>query len=130
MWKTVRGSLLLWTAVAVTAPAGVRPNTSTDGDWNQWRGPHRTGVVASVTPQDWPEQFELVWTKKVGEGMSGPVVAGDTLFLHARRGVFGKSLPPTNWEPASDSGAITTTHPTIRSTKRPLTVGDRSRLRR
>src|SRR5262245_8152060 len=47
-------------------------------DWPQFLGPLRNGVSAETgLLQSWDEQGPpLVWEKQVGEGHSGPVVAG------------------------------------------------------
>ena len=56
-------------------------------DWPQWRGPNRDGAAAaSGEPKDWPEKLRQVWTVKVGEGHSSPVVSGTRVFQFARTG--------------------------------------------
>lgn len=56
-------------------------------DWPQWRGPNRDGAAApSNTPAAWPENLRRVWTVKVGEGHSSPVVSGTRAFQFARTG--------------------------------------------
>lgn len=57
-------------------------------DWPQFLGPTRNGVAAEMKlagawPQDGPA---VLWQRKVGEGFSGPVVAGDRLILFHREG--------------------------------------------
>src|SRR5437764_1380160 len=48
------------------------------GDWPQWRGPNRDGVVNGVNvPAKWPDALKKEWQVPVGEGHSTPVVAGD-----------------------------------------------------
>ncbi len=55
--------------------------------WPQWRGPTRDGSVAAPPRgEDWPERAALLWEREVGEGYSGPVVAGNRIWVHARRG--------------------------------------------
>lgn len=55
-------------------------------DWNQWRGPSRNGEVsAAAVPKAWPASFQRTWRVEVGEGYSSPVVAGKTVFVHARK---------------------------------------------
>src|SRR5262245_42154214 len=60
----------------------------TAADWPQFLGPARdgtspeTGLVRSWTDKGLP----LVWQREVGEGFSGPVVAGDRLILFHRVG--------------------------------------------
>ncbi|MDB5313092.1 MAG: hypothetical protein JWO38_7294 [Gemmataceae bacterium] len=61
--------------------------TLSAGDWPQWRGPNRDGVVpAGDAPKSWPKALTFAWKVEVGEGHSGPVVVGDRVFLHSRVG--------------------------------------------
>lgn len=56
------------------------------GDWPQWRGPGRDGVVSSADlPEPWPERLTLLWERDVGGGYSGPVVVGDSVWVHTSR---------------------------------------------
>src|SRR3954454_1495083 len=56
------------------------------GDWPQWRGPHRDGVGNTIAePKVWPEQLQLKWKVKVGEGHSTPLVSGGKIYIHARQ---------------------------------------------
>ena len=56
------------------------------GEWPQWRGPNRTGIVpASAAPATWPEQLKKGWSVSVGEGYSSPVSGGGRIFVHGRR---------------------------------------------
>lgn len=71
---------LLCSAVAAAAAVA--------DDWPQFLGPERNGVsrekgLALPWPKDGPP---LVWEKQVGEGYSGPVVAGGRLVLFHRFG--------------------------------------------
>src|ERR1043166_2222593 len=68
--------------VAIT-PAAIRAD-----DWPQFLGPHRNGVsgeksLAAQWPKDGPP---AIWQRDVGEGYSGPVVAGERLILFHRVG--------------------------------------------
>lgn len=56
-------------------------------DWPQWRGPDRNGQTGAFgSPAVWPPQLEKVWRVEVGDGHSGPVIAGDRVYLHVRAG--------------------------------------------
>jgi outer membrane protein assembly factor BamB len=56
------------------------------GDWPQWRGPNRDGVVAELSlPSDWPAELSLEWRVEAGLGRSSPIVADGKIFLHHRR---------------------------------------------
>lgn len=68
-------------ALAFAASAG------RGADWPQWRGPGRDGVAAGFTaPKAWPEKLGKVWSVEVGDGVASPVVVGDRVYLHSRRG--------------------------------------------
>lgn len=56
-------------------------------DWPQWRGPGRDGVATGFqAPKVWPEKLAKVWSVEVGDGLASPVVVGDRVYLHSRRG--------------------------------------------
>ncbi len=57
-------------------------------DWPQFLGPNRDGVYAGPALADsWPEDGPArVWTKRVGQGFAGPVVADGRLILFHRIG--------------------------------------------
>jgi outer membrane protein assembly factor BamB len=55
-------------------------------DWPQFLGPRRDGTSTETgLLQAWPKDGPpVLWQKEVGEGFSGPVVAGDRLILFHR----------------------------------------------
>jgi outer membrane protein assembly factor BamB len=57
-------------------------------DWPQFLGPERNAVSQETgLVQTWPDKGPpVLWEKGVGEGYSGPVVAGDRLILFHRVG--------------------------------------------
>lgn len=57
-------------------------------DWPQFLGPRRDGVSRETDLlKTWPKEGPpLRWEKKVGEGFSGPVVAGEDLIVFHRVG--------------------------------------------
>jgi outer membrane protein assembly factor BamB len=57
-------------------------------DWPQFLGPNRDGVSKEKgLLQTWPKAGPpIAWEKKIGEGYSGPVVAGERLILFHRVG--------------------------------------------
>jgi outer membrane protein assembly factor BamB len=57
------------------------------GDWPQWLGPNRDGGSAEKVAA-WKEAPKKLWSMPVGDGHSGPIVAGGKVFLH--QGVKGK----------------------------------------
>lgn len=55
-------------------------------DWNQWRGPGRDAVAASLRlPDVLPPTLTRVWTVAIGDGYASPVVSDDRLFIFSRR---------------------------------------------
>jgi outer membrane protein assembly factor BamB len=57
-------------------------------DWPQFLGPTRNGVIVETNlATAWPPNGpRIVWQRKVGEGFSGPVIAGGKLVLFHRLG--------------------------------------------
>ena len=55
-------------------------------DWPQFLGPSRTGVyVGAPLNEKWPSSGpRVIWRKQIGQGLSGPVVAGKQLILFHR----------------------------------------------
>jgi outer membrane protein assembly factor BamB len=56
-------------------------------DYTQWRGQNRDGSAASFQPpKTWPEKLSLKWKVDVGAGYSTPVLVGNRVYMHTRRG--------------------------------------------
>src|SRR5262245_29156305 len=56
-------------------------------DWPQWLGPNRDGATRGVRlPEKWPKVLKQLWEVKIGEGLSSPVVVGNRIYTHSRRG--------------------------------------------
>jgi outer membrane protein assembly factor BamB len=73
------GSLAIFTATVLTQRLAA--------DWPQWRGPSRTGEIGTLTtPSTWPDRLHFRWKKEVGLGYASPVVIGDRVYMHSRRG--------------------------------------------
>jgi outer membrane protein assembly factor BamB len=54
-------------------------------DWNQWRGPARTGITAAFKPPaQWPDKPTKAWQATVGVGHASPVVSAGRVFVHSR----------------------------------------------
>jgi outer membrane protein assembly factor BamB len=54
-------------------------------DWNQWRGPSRTGVTSAFkAPATWPERPKQMWKVQAGAGHSSPIVSGGRVYLFSR----------------------------------------------
>jgi outer membrane protein assembly factor BamB len=66
-------------ALLVTAPVSA-------ADWPQFLGPSRNGVyVGAPLNEKWPSTGpRVLWRKAIGQGLSGPVVAGTRLILFHR----------------------------------------------
>ena len=60
--------------------------TAFAADWPQFLGPSRDGVyVGAPLNEKWPSAGpRVIWRKQVGQGLSGPVVAGKQLVLFHR----------------------------------------------
>ena len=72
--------LFLAFSLAIAGIAGARAQ-----DWNQWRGPSRSGVTAAFqAPATWPDKPRKVWEATVGTGHSSPVVSGTRAFVFTR----------------------------------------------
>jgi outer membrane protein assembly factor BamB len=55
------------------------------GDWPQWRGPNRDGVVQGVSvPTHWPRTLTEEWRVPVGKGVASPVVVGGKVYVFTR----------------------------------------------
>lgn len=63
-------------------------NSVCSAEWTQWRGPNRDGQAVQLkAPRQWPERLTRVWqVDGVGAGYSGPLVSGDSVWLHSRIG--------------------------------------------
>jgi outer membrane protein assembly factor BamB len=56
-------------------------------EWMQWRGPERDGSVPdSARRIAWPVRPLRLWLREVGGGYAGPIVAGNRIWVHARKG--------------------------------------------
>lgn len=65
----------------------IEPRKTAPTDWNQWRGPQRTGHVAGFpVPKRWPSQLVRRWSLPLGEGHSSPIVVGDRAYAIVRNG--------------------------------------------
>jgi outer membrane protein assembly factor BamB len=66
-------------ALLVTTPLAAN-------DWPQFLGPTRNGIYAGVPLNEkWPPAGpRVLWRKQIGQGLSGPVVAGNRLILFHR----------------------------------------------
>ena len=75
--RVARLVVLLW-ALGLAASAATGPG------WTQWRGPNRDGVAIASAIGEWPDHPRRVWQVEIGEGYSTPLVADDSIFVHAR----------------------------------------------
>jgi outer membrane protein assembly factor BamB len=77
-----KGTLAAGSALALALAGSIGA-----ADWPQWRGPGRDGIAEGFTaPKAWPEKLRQVWSVEVGGGHASPVVAGNRVFVHSRRG--------------------------------------------
>jgi outer membrane protein assembly factor BamB len=79
-----RTRALRWLLISSLLGYGV---LSAAGDWPQWRGPLRDGIVREASlPAKWPRELTKAWQVAVGSGYSSPVTAGDAVFVFSRQG--------------------------------------------
>jgi outer membrane protein assembly factor BamB len=63
------------------------------GDWPQWRGINRDGLVQSEKPlSQLPEKPKKIWQVSVGKGQGGLVIAGGRLVMCHEKIVKGKPM--------------------------------------
>ena len=84
-----------WLSLAASGLAGVvatsltgQGRDATAWDWTQWRGPTRDGQFSGA---DWPktlqgDRLKQVWRVELGPSYSGPIVAGDRVYVTETRG--------------------------------------------
>lgn len=73
--------------VAVVASVFLATAAVAAQDWNQWRGPSRTGVAAVFKASAaWPERPRQAWKAQVGIGHASPVVSGSRVYVLSRVG--------------------------------------------
>jgi hypothetical protein len=61
-------------------------NPARTADWPQFLGPDRNGSTPETLALPWPtEGPRTVWSRPVGTGFAGPVVAGRRLLIHHRQ---------------------------------------------
>ncbi len=82
MRVTSPGCVALTLAGAALLVAAPTPDRA---DWPQWRGAGGDGSVSTAAPSEWPAELTLVWDRRIGGGYSGPVVAGDRVWVHSRQ---------------------------------------------
>lgn len=74
----------VWFGPMMSVAAVLAADSWADGDWPQWRGPNRSGVVDGAGRwTEWPAGGPpLVWSsREAGRGFSTPSKVGDRLFL-------------------------------------------------
>ncbi len=56
-------------------------------DWTQWRGPSRSATIESFTAMPgWKPKLTKGWSVVVGDGQSSPIIVGDRVYIHTRKG--------------------------------------------
>ena len=89
---------------------------ATGADWPHLRGPTYDGVSQETGLADtWPEQGPpLVWSRELGQGYSGLIVAEGKLFTQSQT-IGGQYLVCLDPDTAGQSGNIATTGPGSRA---------------
>ena len=61
------------------------PITS-NSQWTQWRGTERNGSIpGDALKGEWLPNAVMLWQQVVGNGLSGPIVSGDRIWVHSRK---------------------------------------------
>ncbi|MFK7789894.1 MAG: PQQ-binding-like beta-propeller repeat protein [Phycisphaeraceae bacterium] len=78
------------------------------GDWPEFQGPNRDGVVPNAEIlTDWPDAGPtVVWTQDVAPGFGGAAVVGDTVYLLDRNGIKGDRFRAINLHTGKKNWAI------------------------
>src|SRR5262245_14448334 len=86
--RIVSLAALVITLAAATSPWPLAPSHSFAGDWPQFLGPTRNATSAETgLLQSWPKEGPpKLWEKKLGDGYSAPVIAGERLIVFHRTG--------------------------------------------
>jgi outer membrane protein assembly factor BamB len=69
---------------ASSASAAPAAPVRATADWPGWRGPNHNGITASPRKwvTTWPaDGLKKLWTTKIGQGYSSPVIVGDRVFI-------------------------------------------------
>ena len=63
------------------------PAAGTAEDWEQWRGPQRTGQSSDFEPPGaWPDHLAPQWETVVGGGDASPLISGERIYTWTREG--------------------------------------------
>ncbi len=67
-----------------------QPPASAPGDWSEFRGPNRDGIVFDCRiNDDWKSRApQLIWRQRIGPSWSTFSIAGERLFTQEQRGEF------------------------------------------
>ena len=80
-------AVVAWLAVLGVGALAIGRQAAGSADWPHWRGVNRDGrVAAPLPPAGWPARLTRDWAREVGGGYSGPVIAGDRVWVHSRQG--------------------------------------------
>ena len=83
------GSLMTTALIRLlfSPPHGDADRPGPPGDFPQWRGPNRDGVIAVFTaPATWPERLTRKWKVDVGLGYATPVLVGNRVYMFCASG--------------------------------------------
>ena len=84
--RTLIPLMLMVLAGAEVISQGRQGPAAAAGNWPQWRGPGRNGVIVGELPAQWPQSLTKRWELSVGSGHAAPVVAGNRVVVLARQG--------------------------------------------
>ncbi|MFO0265284.1 MAG: hypothetical protein ACK53V_26980 [Planctomycetota bacterium] len=83
VWAGGNSTALPGLAQESAAQSPATQPTSVNTDWTQWRGPDRTSMLKSDILASQPnlENLERRWRVEVDASYSGPIVAGNKVFV-------------------------------------------------
>ena len=111
----------LITLTILTGSGAVAAGQSASLDYTQWRGANRDGAAASFAePKSWPDKLTLKWKVDVGAGYATPLIVGNRVYTHTRRGenevmmaldaATGKSMWETSYAAPYNMNPSTSPH--------------------
>ncbi len=81
-----------WAVCCALSLVGL-PSIAVAGDWPQWMGPTRDGVIHEEIIEQFPEQgLKILWRTPIAGGYAGPAVAAGKVFVPDFQASAGKAF--------------------------------------
>lgn len=103
-------------ALAVLLPALLTTFPTQADQWNQFRGPHGSGVAADCRPPVKPDSASEAWRAPVPPGLSAPVLSDERIFLTGLVGdtlvtlAYSKATGEELWRADAPAGELEKVH--------------------